>query len=420
MKKSFIMPLMAIVVGVIQTLSAAELANVSSLSTVVPGEWNSNFAACKSYAESKGVPMLVFWSAPGCAKCNQLKNACNTDTFANWRKAKGIVMAFSEGVGTVKNFARNSSGQYPYLRLYWPAGNVDLRFTGRSTTIPANGATLEAKLMNCVDAYLKNWKPGSSSSEVNPPSGDDDENPLVPVVGPEWKKARKIWGSITDADGNVAGRVLVSAAKVHARKGTAKVKLQIVNLLGKMKTIGYKDLTVNKTTKGYLSGSIGNGTVSIKGSTISGKVTYENQTYTISSQPTGGALKDGGYIFALESAPSECQGLPVLDGTKFLPMAQKFTSTSSRWTFPAKGTPRYDSKTAAFVMSTTENPSQLKLAYTSSSGYFKGQFIVYAVRGKTLKKYVATVGGYMVGTKCHGEATIRNVGSFPCAVTFDK
>ena len=52
-------------------VSAASLNDVQS--NVVPGEWTSSYSVAKKYAEDNGVPMLVFWSSPGCAKCSKMQ-----------------------------------------------------------------------------------------------------------------------------------------------------------------------------------------------------------------------------------------------------------------------------------------------------------------------------------------------------------
>lgn len=135
-----------------------------SLTTVSPGEWSSDFNATKSYADNYGYPMLVFWASPGCAYCSKMKKAVSTSTFLDWSKNKGILMVFSEGDTTVKSFTKNSSGNYPYMRLYWPAGNVDLKFTGRSGQM-GDGNTLEAQLISLLEWGLEGWK-GAPSKPV--------------------------------------------------------------------------------------------------------------------------------------------------------------------------------------------------------------------------------------------------------------
>ena len=52
---------------------------------VIPGEWTSDFATARAYAESMGVPMFVYWSNPGCSHCVVIERACNEADFVAWR-----------------------------------------------------------------------------------------------------------------------------------------------------------------------------------------------------------------------------------------------------------------------------------------------------------------------------------------------
>ena len=404
----------AIVFG--QRLLAVDIENASS-GPVVPGEWNTNFTAAKTYAEQNGIPLLLFWSNPGCAQCNKMKTACNTSTFVNWRKAKQIVLVISEGDATSKAFAKNSSGKYPYMRVYWPAGSVDVRFSGRSAMIPASGSTLEAQLINYLNSLLKNWTPGG----VTPSQGGGETVVVDDTPGTEWNRARKLYGCITNANGVVAGRIVVAAGKMNAKKKIAKIKVQIQDLNGKVKTLGSKNFTVKGTTIANVSGRVGSANLSIKGSALSGSVVFGGTAYGVSNVAPGGSIANGTLYFSLDSYPVSCQGYPVIGGTAFLPVSQRFTSANSKWSFARSGTLRYNRQTSQFVMSSMDNPSGLKLTYVSSTGYFKGKFTVYVSRnGRSARKYTATVGGFMVNGKGSGQVTIRNVGTYACSISPDS
>lgn len=416
MKKTLSVCLLAAAVGLAGSAYAVDLENVSS-GSVVPGEWNSNFSACKSYAESNGMPMLVFWSNPGCAQCNKMKTACNTSTFVEWRKSKGIVMMFSEGDPSVKAFAKNSSGKFPYMRLYWPAGGVDVKFTGRSGTIQASGSTLQTQFINYLNAQLKSWNgSGSGGGTVIPAPTPVEPTPSVPVVGAEWKRARKLVASYYGEDGNIAGRVLVIAGKANAVRKTAKVKIQVMGLDGKTKTIGYSHFSVDRTTKGSVGNAIGGATVSITGSSVTGSLEYGGKSFEIKNVAPGGSMVNGDYAFDLESWPSSCEGMKVVE--KYLPLGQTFSSSSSRWSFRRRsGTIKYDQNIGDFTSAVT-NPSALKLTYKTATGFFKGTFEIFAEKSETkVKKYKATVTGFMVGDEGSGVATVKRVGSYNCTIS---
>ena len=412
MKRTILATLVVCALGLFRSLWAVDIENASS-GAVVPGEWNTNFAAAKAYAEENGVPFLVLWSSPGCGFCNKMKSACNAEEFVKWRKEKKIVLAVSEGEATAKAFTKNSTGKFPYMRLYWPAGNVDVKFSGRSSYIPASGSTLGGALINYLDSLLVKWSPDGKLL----PGGDDPEEPAEDnTPGPEWKKARKLYGTILDESGAIMGRLVVNAGRMNARRSVAKVKVQVQGLDGKVKTLGSKEFKVGKTTTGKVSSSIGSADLIIKDSALSGSASFKGVACTVSSRAPGGAVADGTLYFNLEEAPASCRGYPVFD--EFLPIPQYFTSAGSKWSFQKKPTLKYDVQKAAFVMSSTENPSGLKLSYTSSTGYFKGAFSAYAQSGeKSKKEYKASVGGFMVGGTGSGVATIKNVGSFACTIS---
>ena len=406
---------LACAVGLAGGVSAASIAEVTT--DVVPGEWTSSFAAAKSYAENNGVPLFILWSNPGCAHCNSVKAACNQADFVNWRKTRKYIMVISEGDGKAKSFIKslngNLTGKFPYMGVYWPAGGVSYKFNGYPyNAIWRTGSTTQAKIMNCVDSKLAAWiSSGGQSGE-----GQSVTPPPAPKIGPEWNKARTLYGSYYTSEGTLAGRIYLSAGKV-SKKGTAKIKGAVMGFDGKNKSFSQRSFTVDSTTSGTLTGAIGSYAFSIKGNEISGTVTVGGVAYEVKPLRTGGTLEDGTLTFALTDYPTECQGYAVFD--EYLPFSQTFGTKSSKWTFSrARATLRYNSKLDDFVMAASENPSGLKLTYRSANGYFKGTFSVYAQRTKTSsKRYSAKVTGFMVGDSGEGSVTIKNVGTYGCTIS---
>ena len=397
---------------------AVDLENVSS-GAVVLGEWNSNFNACKAKADSEGIPMLLFWSNPGCAKCNKLKNGCNGNSqFNQFRKSFGIIMAFSEGDGKVKAFAKNSSGHFPYLRIYWPAGGVDVRFSGRMGEIGASGSTVEEQLMNRMKSALSAW---NGSGTVTP--GRSSET-TTPVIGTEWNKARKINASYWDADGRVAGMMIVSAGKINKKTKKSKIKVQVVNLEGKTKLVGSSEASVNTPTKVKLTGSYGTATIEIKGAQVTGSYTLNGAAYTVKAKATGGDVPNGNYVFGLDlskRALTQVGGLNLVNGQQYLPLQQKVTVANSKFKVARKGSLRYDRKAGTFTMSSMENPADLKISYNKTRGYLKGTFVVYGNKGKSAKKVTAKFGGFMVGGEGSGSVTIKGTtGTYPFDIVINQ
>lgn len=404
--------------GIVGVGSAASLENVGK--DVIPGEWTSSFLLAKDYAEKNGVPLLLFWSSSGCGQCNRMKTACNQANFVTWRKERKLIFVFSENDPVSKPFAKNPSAKFPYMRLYWPAGGVDEKFTGRTSTIPASGATLQQQLMNFVDSKIRTWING----DFDPGSGTSDSGttptptptPSVPTPGAEWKKARTLSGSYYTSDGLVVGRIVMKAGKMN-KKGVAKIKVSVTDAAGKTKSSIQKAFTADATTEGSISGAFGTYSFSITGNNISGTFTVSGVSYEVKPLATGGSITDGTLTFSLLGYPENCQGNAVIDGEKYLPANQTFTSKSSRWKFDRKGTLKYDRRASAFVMSSTQNPSGLKLSYKTTTGFFKGSFTIYTKKTATMaKRYTANVTGFMVGGSGAGVATVRNVGSYSCTI----
>lgn len=383
---------------------AESLNNVSS-GAVVPGEWNSNFEACKTMAESKGIPMLVFWSSPGCAKCNKMKKALNGGAFVQWRQERRIILMFAEGDVKVKAFAKNSSGDYPYMRIYWPAGGVDEKFTGRAGRIGGAGSTVDEQLISKLNSLLQGWKGDGSSTPIVVPH--------TPVVGSEWNRARKLSATIWDGS-TIVGSVELAAGRAN-RSGGARIKVHVLGTDGKKKAMGNKDVQIDRTTSGTVSGSNGTISFSITGSSVTGKFSKDGASYEVKAKAAGGDLQDGTYYFQLDSNnyPTECKGLKVID---FLPFNQKFTVQNNKLKFDRKGTIRSNSGT--FTMSSMDNPSGLKLTYNKTKGYVKGSFNVYCQDGARAKKISAKVGGFMVGKDSigAGKATVDSR-AYPFTIT---
>ena len=406
----------ACAIGLMGGVHSASIEHVSA--DVVPGEWTSSFDVAKRYAENNGVPLFILWSNPGCAHCNSVKAACNQADFVNWRKTRKYIMVISEGNAAAKSFIKGLNGRltgkFPYMGIYWPAGGVSYKFNGYPyNSIWSTGTTIQSRIMNCVDSKLAAWISGGGEAG----GGQSVTPPPAPTIGPEWKKARTLYGSYYTSEGALAGRIYLSAGKV-SKKGTAKVKAALMGFDGKSKSFSQRSVTVDSTTAGTLTGSVGSYAFSITGNEISGTITAGNVTYEVKPLHTGGALADGDLIFSFIGNLTECQTYPVINGTDYLPINQPFNTKASKWTFARKGTLRYDSKAEAFVMSPTDNPSGLKLTYRSANGYFKGSFVVYAQKTeKSSKRYTATVTGFMVGESGEGSVTIKNVGTYGCTIS---
>ena len=137
---------------------------------VVPGVWHAGFSKCKAYAVANRVPLIAVWSnGDACGHCWMFEEAVNHSYFRNWMKNSGMVFYFIHsgdgGDGAVASSVfhwcrKNKNTAYPFVRIYWPAGKVDIATVGDTVD---GGKSKEAGAKKAVayfKAKLKNFKPG--------------------------------------------------------------------------------------------------------------------------------------------------------------------------------------------------------------------------------------------------------------------
>jgi len=140
----------------------------SAKAEVVPGKWHAGFAACKKYALENQVPLIAVWSnGDACGHCVTFEEAVNTSTFKNWMKTSGCVFYFiysgDGGDGkvdsTVFSWIRKKNTAYPLVRIYWPAGGVDIATVGDTIDGKRNGATGAKNAIAYFKSKLKKFSP---------------------------------------------------------------------------------------------------------------------------------------------------------------------------------------------------------------------------------------------------------------------
>ena len=163
----------------------------SASAAIKLGQWHAGFSKMKKYAVDNKVPLLAVWSnGDACGHCTHFEKVCMASAFTKWQKTSGVAFWFGcskdktaddkfEGAGF--KFARNNKlTDYPFVRLYWPSGKVDIYKSGDSWT----GGIKAGKLANCVEKFLKalksalkTYKPGATTATPAPAA------PKVPVLG---------------------------------------------------------------------------------------------------------------------------------------------------------------------------------------------------------------------------------------------
>lgn len=129
---------------------------------VTLGKWHCNFDKCKKYATDHGYPFIAVWSnGESCSHCVRFESACNSTTFKNWMKKSGCVFYFAHSGDTFPeakkgstefNWIRGDNTSYPFIRIYWPKGKVDVKTIGDVMDNYKDGGTGGKNIVN----YLTN------------------------------------------------------------------------------------------------------------------------------------------------------------------------------------------------------------------------------------------------------------------------
>ena len=136
----------------------------SSTGPIVLGEWNKNFSSGLSMADSKNIPMVVFYGGVSCGVCETLQRACLTDEFTSWQAKKKVIMIFTTDTtrGNARKFSIPEDGSevgFPYIAAYWnrfgtaPAKHTEyyMCFRGKDGIMPAKGGTLASQLIRSLE-----------------------------------------------------------------------------------------------------------------------------------------------------------------------------------------------------------------------------------------------------------------------------
>ena len=135
-----------------------------------PGYWTSDYEAARKLSEEKHMPLLAFWGYENCAHCAKMKsNGLTHDQFKAWIAKKPIVLLYTETTDAtrydktpVKEFTRgdNPSGDYPFMRCYWPKADgtlVSSCFSGNSKQMPVTTGILVEQLVGTLNKYFGSW-----------------------------------------------------------------------------------------------------------------------------------------------------------------------------------------------------------------------------------------------------------------------
>lgn len=135
---------------------------------VTLGKWHANFSKCKTYAENNGVPLIAVWSnGDACSHCTKFESACRSTAFKNWMKTSGCVFYFTYpgdgGDGKIDSkvfhWIRGENTSFPFVRVYWKKGKVDVYTVGDTVDGKENGTDGGKNAVAYFKNLLKNYKP---------------------------------------------------------------------------------------------------------------------------------------------------------------------------------------------------------------------------------------------------------------------
>ena len=226
--------------GETSTLLKRRLANSAD---ITQGKWHRNFTKAKAWAVANGVPFVAVWSnGDSCPRCVKFENCLNNSVFKNYEVDSGIVFWFGYSGdseykidSTAFHWARNNKlTSYPFVRVYWPAGKVDVATTGDSIEGYTNGASGSKLVVAYLQKKLKNWSPVDPdlpytiAFDANAPEDFDGTGDYVTEADPvetTYSTAVKVTNPFKIPDYTFIGWSLAKGGAVKYSDGASVSKL---------------------------------------------------------------------------------------------------------------------------------------------------------------------------------------------------
>ncbi len=170
----------------IQSVMAAESDPAGVSKTPAPGVWCTDFAAVKKYSEENDIPIVAFWGTTSCAFCDSmLKYGLKSEGFMKYQKERGFMLAYYHGgnkESDYKTWIKNSSGEWPYMAIYWKKGGVNVRFSGRTgKMIMANGRASAGSTASDVLAWTTKWIELAKPGRIGDSKRENDEQLIAAI-----------------------------------------------------------------------------------------------------------------------------------------------------------------------------------------------------------------------------------------------
>lgn len=176
-----------------------------------PGVWFDDFTTTKDAADRQGVPFIAVWTnGDKCGFCVKLEECFLDPKFIAWQKNSGCIFWLgcsaddpdkedgTNGKGFKWIWQNGKVTAYPFVRVWWPKGKVDVSTNGNvldGRKKAAKGGTDE--VLRHFKTWLKDFKPAPvKPADVPPPPPPppsvDPEPPAPPAPPPPPMKDYKI------------------------------------------------------------------------------------------------------------------------------------------------------------------------------------------------------------------------------------
>ena len=182
--------------------------NADVATAVAQGKWLANFVKAKKWATANKVPLVAVWSnGDSCGHCTTFENVVNSKKFRSYMKSSGVAFYFiysgDKGNGTTSKsgskaddgtigksifhwIRHNEITAYPFVRIYWPAGKVDIWTDGDKIDGKKSGDANINQSITYFKNKLKKFKPTPATPKYTGASfvvGDTESDRLEAEIG---------------------------------------------------------------------------------------------------------------------------------------------------------------------------------------------------------------------------------------------
>lgn len=165
-------------------------AALPTVPTPTPGQWCSDWAAAKTYAEANEIPVIAIWGSSSCGYCNSYDTALSDSTFIAWRQSSPYIYIYIKDTQDwfynwmygITPGAPYRLDAYPFLMYYWKKGGqvrVEQRHIGRTAGNYAIGSPLAGQTRALAEQYFAEYSSLTDDWDTNDDTRAGTTNVLV-------------------------------------------------------------------------------------------------------------------------------------------------------------------------------------------------------------------------------------------------